>query len=209
MPNGTYDIFIVGVGGQGVLTIAEIITDIAFRKDISANYFPTKGMAQRGGFVKAQLRLGHTAAGPSISMQSADLVVSMELSESLKAVPYLRAGGDFVLFSTRWEPTAVMLGKAPYPTEEQVKTAVTQAGGRAALLDESTLPQYQGKPVRPNIFMLGALLANTALKEIISEEDVAADLAARWPKAAEQNLFTLKAGMQAAVRRSAAEGQGA
>lgn len=198
MPNGMYDIYIVGVGGQGVLTIAEIISSIAFEKGISVNYFPTKGMAQRGGFVKAQLRLGHKVSGPSISQNSADLIISMELSESLKAIPYLRAGGDFMLFPTRWEPTAVMLGKEPYPTKEQVAGAIEQAGGRVGMLDEN-LPLYNGKPVRSNIFMLGALLENTGLKEFISAADVEADLAARWPKAAEQNLYTLKAGMQAAV----------
>ena len=48
----TYDIYLVGVGGQGVLTIADLITRTAFRKGIPVNYYPTKGMAQRGGFVK-------------------------------------------------------------------------------------------------------------------------------------------------------------
>ena len=61
----TYDIYLVGVGGQGVLTIGEIITETAFRAGLPVNFYPTKGMAQRGGFVKAQLRHrpGDTRAG--------------------------------------------------------------------------------------------------------------------------------------------------
>ena len=59
----TYDIYFVGVGGQGVLTIGEIITEAAYRKGLPVNFYPTKGMAQRGGFVKAQFRLGRDA-GP-------------------------------------------------------------------------------------------------------------------------------------------------
>jgi hypothetical protein len=51
-----YDIYFVGVGGQGVLTIGEIITEAAFRKGILRTS-THQGMAQRGGFVKAQLRL--------------------------------------------------------------------------------------------------------------------------------------------------------
>ena len=62
-PMKGYDIYLVGVGGQGVLTIGEIIMSAAFRKGQSVNFYPTKGMAQRGGFVKAQLRLGRESAG--------------------------------------------------------------------------------------------------------------------------------------------------
>lgn len=207
MPNGVYDLYIVGVGGQGVLTIAEIISEVAFKKGIPVNYFPTKGMAQRGGFVKAQLRLGHEIAGPSISAQSADLVVSMEVSESLKAVPFLRPDGDFILYANRWEPTAVMLGKAPYPTEAQVASSIQKAGGHLGLLDEASLPVYQGKPVRPNIYVLGALLANTKLNTLMTAEEVEEDIVARWPKAAEGNRFTFRAGMQAALRNGTGEEQ--
>ena len=59
----TYDIYLVGVGGQGVLTIGEIIAETAFRAGLPVNFYPTKGMAQRGGFVKAQLRIGRAHPG--------------------------------------------------------------------------------------------------------------------------------------------------
>ncbi|MFT9077068.1 2-oxoacid:acceptor oxidoreductase family protein [Ethanoligenens sp.] len=202
MTNQPYDIYIVGVGGQGVLTIAEIISDVAFRKGIPVNYFPTKGMAQRGGFVKAQLRLGHTIAGPSISAQSADLVISMELSESLKAVPFLRPGGEFMLYANRWEPTAVMLGKAPYPTEDAVAGAIEKEGGRLHLLSEASLPRDSEKAVRPNIFVMGALLADTRLNTLLSAEEVEADIAGRWPKAAEANRYAFREGMKAALSQN-------
>ena len=94
-----YDIYFVGVGGQGVLTIGEIITEAAFRQGIPVNFYPTKGMAQRGGFVKAQLRLGRKLAGPAIPERGADLVIATEISEALKAVRYIKPCGDFVLYT--------------------------------------------------------------------------------------------------------------
>lgn len=129
--NNYYDIYIVGVGGQGILTIADIITLTAAKKGLDVNYYPTKGMAQRGGFVKAQLRLGRKADtfGPSISKGGADLIVSMELSETLKAIRYAKKGADYVVLGTHWEPTAVMLGNAPYPLEETVVAEIKKAGG--------------------------------------------------------------------------------
>ena len=128
----TYDIYFVGVGGQGVLTIGEIISEAAFRKGIPVNFYPTKGMAQRGGFVKAQLRLGSAAVGPTIPERGADLVVATEVSEALKAVRFVRPDGDFVLYGHVWAPTAVMLGKASYPKLEEVAEAARACSMTAA-----------------------------------------------------------------------------
>ena len=58
-----YDIYLVGVGGQGVLTIGNLITEAAAHQSIPVSFYPTKGMAQRGGAVKAQLRLGARPPG--------------------------------------------------------------------------------------------------------------------------------------------------
>ncbi|MDD2569449.1 MAG: 2-oxoacid:acceptor oxidoreductase family protein, partial [Clostridia bacterium] len=60
----TYDIYIVGVGGQGVLTIGDLISEAAVKANIPISFFPTKGMSQRGGLVKAQLRLCSGDVGP-------------------------------------------------------------------------------------------------------------------------------------------------
>jgi Pyruvate:ferredoxin oxidoreductase and related 2-oxoacid:ferredoxin oxidoreductases, gamma subunit len=123
-----YDIYLVGVGGQGVLTIGEIIMVAAFQKGHSVNFYPTKGMAQRGGFVKAQLRISRDAAGAGIPEKGADLVISTEVSETLKAVRFIKPGGDVVLLAYVSAPTDVMIGKAPYPTLEAVAEQVRRAG---------------------------------------------------------------------------------
>ena len=70
--------------------------------------------------VKAQLRLGRETVGPNIPPNGADVVIAMEVSEALRAVRMLRPGGEFLLFGERWLPTAVLLGKAPYPATEAV-----------------------------------------------------------------------------------------
>ncbi len=44
-PASSFDIYFVGVGGQGVLTIGEIISETAYRLGIPVNFYPTKGMA--------------------------------------------------------------------------------------------------------------------------------------------------------------------
>jgi indolepyruvate ferredoxin oxidoreductase beta subunit len=192
-----YDIYLVGVGGQGVLTIGEIIMTAAFRQGYPVNFYPTKGMAQRGGFVKAQLRIGRESAGPSIPEKGADLVISTEVSETLKAVRFIKPGGDVVLFAFVWAPTAVMVGKAPYPALDVVAEQVRGAGGNLTVIAPESLPGYEGVPVPDNIYTLGVALARTRLREILEVAGVEATVRIRWRKGVERNLFALGAGLKA------------
>jgi indolepyruvate ferredoxin oxidoreductase beta subunit len=188
-----YDIYMVGVGGQGVLTIGEIITETAFRAGLPVNFYPTKGMAQRGGFVKAQLRLGRPAPGPAIPEGGADLVIATEVSEALKAIKFVKRGGEFVLFAYRWEPTAVMLGKASYPELGAVLEQAQLAGARPVVIDPAQLPLYEGQPVPDNVYTLGVAATETRLGKIVSPQAMADVIATRWKRGAERNLFAFNA----------------
>jgi len=211
-----YDVFLVGVGGQGVLTIGDLIAEAALRQGVPVSFYPTKGMAQRGGFVKAQLRLGRQAAGPAIPERGADLLVSMEVSETLKGLRFIKPGGEVVLFGYVWPPTAVMLGKAPYPALEQVLEQVEEAGrqgdketrrhgdkeqgsggagGRVCYLEPEGLPLYEGGAVPANMFVLGAAVGRTGLGRVLDPAGVAEVVRGRWKRGAERNVFAFWAGV--------------
>jgi indolepyruvate ferredoxin oxidoreductase beta subunit len=196
----TYDIHLVGVGGQGVLTIGELIAEAAFRKGIPVSFYPTKGMAQRGGFVKAQLRLGRSSIGPAIPEKGADMVIATEVSEALKAVRYIKPGGDFVLFGHIWAPTAVVLGKAPYPALNQVLAAAREAlnaGGRVYYIAEESLPRYDDAPVPDNIYTLAVAVKQTRLGELVPAADLEQAVRTRWKRGVERNVFAFEAGLKA------------
>ncbi len=190
------DIFLVGVGGQGILTIGELISEAAHRQSIPVNFFPSKGMAQRGGFVKAQLRLGRELVGPIIPERGADIVVAMELSESLKALRYIKANGDFVLFGECWQPTAVMLGKAPYPKADEVKEQVIKSGARLIYLDPDLLPKYESHLVASNIYILGTLIQQTQLKQFFTADLMEEVMQSRWKRGGQANKVALHAGIR-------------
>lgn len=194
-----YDIYLVGVGGQGILTVGEILAEAAMQRGIPVNFYPSKGMAQRGGFVKAQLRLGREHVGPNLPERSADLAIAMEQSEALKAIRYVKPGGDFVLFADVWAPTAVMLGKAGYPSREQVSEQIRAAGARLTCFDPSAVPAYQGVPVQANVFLLGVALRQTGLGRVFEAAEVDRVIQARWKKAAEVNRFAFQAGYEAPI----------
>jgi len=189
------DIVLVGVGGQGVLTIGDLLLRAAFQADIPASYAPTKGMAQRGGFVLAELRLGREAVGPRIPMRGADLVVGMERSETLRGLRFARAQGTVLLFDHVWEPTGVMLGADAYPVRDEVAKQIRAVAGRLILLDPADLPRVDGEQVSPNVYVLGAMLSVSPLREAVPKDAVERVLAERWPKRVAANLAALRAGL--------------
>jgi indolepyruvate ferredoxin oxidoreductase, beta subunit len=203
----TYDVYLVGVGGQGVLTIGELIADAAFQNGIPVNFYPTKGMAQRGGSVKAQLRLGRATIGPTIPEKGADLVIATEVSEALKAVRYIKPGGDFVLFGYVWAPTAVTLGKAPYPALGQVLGAAREAlgtGGRIHYISEASLPMFEGSAVPDNIFTLAVAVSQTRLSDLLPPALVGQAVRTRWRRGVERNTFAFQAGLDAQLNTAIA-----
>lgn len=197
--NTRYDIYLVGVGGQGVLTIGDLIAEAALETGLPVNFYPTKGMAQRGGAVTVQVRLGREVVGPQIPEGKADLVIAMERSEALKAVRYVKPGADFLLYGHVWEPTKVMLGRADYPTLEQVSERVRRAGAELYYFDPGNLPRHDGRPVPPNVYVLGAAVGCTGLRRILDVDTVAGVVTGRWEKYAALNETAFRAGLEADV----------
>jgi indolepyruvate ferredoxin oxidoreductase beta subunit len=192
-----YDIYLVGVGGQGILTIGSLIAEAAENKGLAVNFFPSKGMAQRGGFVKAQLRIGREEVGPNIPEKNADLVISMELSESLKAVRFCKPDGDFILFADIWAPTEVSLGKAAYPKLEEVQDKILASGTHLHTLMPHQLPIFEGMIVQANLFLVGYAIQNTPLGSLLSADELETFIVKKWAKEAEANLCAYHAGLKA------------
>jgi indolepyruvate ferredoxin oxidoreductase beta subunit len=193
----TCDIVLVGVGGQGVLTIGELLLHAAIDAGAPASLVPTKGMAQRGGFVKVELRLGREGLGPRIGERSADLVVGTERSEALKGIRYAKPDGTFVLFDHVWEPTGVMLGSDVYPSLAQVTEAIRAATGRLVVLRPADLPTVGGRPAPSNVYVLGAMIDTAPLGELLDPSTVERVLKDRWPKVSEANVAAFCAGVEA------------
>ena len=187
-----FDLFLAGIGGQGILTIADILCTAAAEKNLTVNYYPTKGMSQRGGFVKAQLRIAEKLQGPVIPPKSADLLLAMELSESLKGLPYLKTGGEALVYAHVWAPTAVQLGEDAYPAREQVTKEFLAADTKLTMIEP-----WANSARGENIFVLGAAIGNTALGMLFTPTQVEQIICRKFPKAAEVNSKIFHDGLQA------------
>jgi indolepyruvate ferredoxin oxidoreductase beta subunit len=109
----SFDIFMIGVGGQGIGLLSELLFRAADRAGLAARGCDTHGLAQRGGIVTSHLRLGRSAHSPLVSPGRADLVLALERHEALRAAAtWLRPGGTLAWYDAVWQPLDVRLGEA-------------------------------------------------------------------------------------------------
>lgn len=116
-----FNIYMAGVGGQGIGLLSEILLRSADYAGFKVKAVDTHGLAQRGGIVISNLRLGNGVHSPLIAQNEADLVIALELHEALRgANTFLREGGTLVYYNTVWQPLDVRLNLAEPITEKMI-----------------------------------------------------------------------------------------
>ena len=123
-----FNIYLTGVGGQGIGLISEIILRAADHGGHPVKSVDTHGLAQRGGIVASQIRMGDKVFSPLIPAGQADLVVSLERHEALRAAgTVLKANGCLIYYNTVWQPLSVRLSEAAVVTEKDIQDLCSQA----------------------------------------------------------------------------------
>ena len=92
----TKNIMIVGVGGQGSLLASKLLGQLLLSQGYDVKVSEVHGMSQRGGSVVTYVRYGERVASPVIDRGEADFIVSFEVLEAARWLPYLAPGGQIV-----------------------------------------------------------------------------------------------------------------
>ena len=77
------DLLVTGVGGQGIVLMSELLGTAAVRDGIAVKGSEVLGMAQRGGSVFSNIRLGSGAYAPMTPEGKCDVLIGVESSEAL------------------------------------------------------------------------------------------------------------------------------
>ena len=128
-----HGIVLCGVGGQGVLSLAQIVLEALRRSGLFTLQSEIHGMSQRGGSVHAQVCYADVPlSSPIIDEGSAELLIALEPLEALRYVAMLRMNGHLVVAE---EPQRDMDG---YPPLADVYAALKAVRG-AHLVDTEDL----------------------------------------------------------------------
>jgi indolepyruvate ferredoxin oxidoreductase beta subunit len=162
------DVYLVGVGGQGIITASRMIGDAAIIAGKNVLLSETHGMAQRGGSVVCTARIGDVHS-PLIPDGEADVIVSFELLETLRALPKASKKTVVVSSTERIVPQSVSAKKLRYPGLEEVEAQVARAARSFVRVDAARLAADSGVPMSSNIVMVGAL-AGTGITGIAKSD---------------------------------------
>ena len=116
-----FNIFMIGVGGQGIGLLSEVLLRAADDAGLRVKAVDTHGLAQRGGVVVSHLRIGDNSYSPMIANNQADLVVALERHEALRGLKEAaKDGSTLVYYNTVWQPLDVRLNLAEAVTEADI-----------------------------------------------------------------------------------------
>lgn len=190
------DIILAGVGGQGILSIAAIIGTAALDMGLYLKQSEVHGMAQRGGDVSSNLRIGDKeVASDLIAMGKADLVISVEPMEGLRYLPMLSPEGWLI---TNSKP---FINIPNYPEIESVYSEIAKVH-RHVILDAEQIAKDLGSAKAANVVILGAASAQMGIDFEIFEKAIRTIFGKKGEAVVELNINALRAGRDFAAKNS-------
>ncbi len=148
------NLLISGVGGQGTVTLGDLIAERAADLGLPVSVFHSRGMAHRGGRVAGEIRIASRPGqplAPRLSAGGADVLVGMEIGEAINSLPFLKEGGVALLVDYCFVPSETALKKEEYPDLAKARELFSR---RTRLLFGVSRP-----PAPVNLFTLGVLAA--------------------------------------------------
>ena len=149
------NILVAGIGGQGVMTAAEILSQTALSLGYDVKKTEVAGMAQRGGVVTSHVRFGDKVLSPAIPHGEADILVGFEPAEALRWMGELKSEGVAMVNLDRQKPPIVSIGLFDYP-EDPVAEMKTQ-GVAVFPFEAGKIARDLGNFRLVNSVMLGAI----------------------------------------------------
>lgn len=191
----TTNILVVGIGGQGVMTAAEILSQAALSLGLDAKKTEVAGMAQRGGVVSSHVRFGDRVLSPEIAPGEADILVGFEAAEAMRWASHLRPDGVAMVNTLRLTPPVVSLGFYDYPTDPVAE--IRAMGIKVHDFDAGAIAKELNDLRLVNTIMLGAIADFLPFPAQTLEDCILQRFRAKSSQVVELNRRAFAAGRQA------------
>jgi indolepyruvate ferredoxin oxidoreductase beta subunit len=156
--NNIYKIHFIGVGGQGTVKASTIVGEAAMKKGLNVVMSEVHGMAQRGGTVVTELKIGE-AHSPLIEEGAADLLIAFEPAEALRSLNKINCKSFVIVNSAPIVPFTVSLGISEYPELSSVFDELKAKIKNLLIIDAQKIAKEAGSIISENMVLLGAAVA--------------------------------------------------
>jgi indolepyruvate ferredoxin oxidoreductase beta subunit len=174
----TANIALVGVGGQGILLASEVISRAAMLSGHDVKKSEVHGMAQRGGSVVSQVRIGERVYSPLIPDGETDFLVSFEMIESLRYADTLSPDGVALINHQVITPITVAGGQQPQVNDLDAR--ISRAFPICRIITAFAVAQELGNIRVVNMVMAGALSLLLDIDEVTWKQAIADLVPARY-----------------------------
>ncbi|MCW4053916.1 MAG: indolepyruvate oxidoreductase subunit beta [Candidatus Bathyarchaeota archaeon] len=196
------NIFICGVGGQGLVLLTTVIGNACAKSGVKVVTGEMYGLSQRSGAVSVHLRIGEDVFSPLIPYGEADILLSLEAIETLRYVEYLKKDGVVLMNKRLMHPpieTSKLITESgsKYITLEDVVASLKGWTQNIAVVDALKFAKESGNVRTENTVFLGCLSALESFK--VEEKDIRESISEAVPKKTiEQNLKAFDLGKKSA-----------
>jgi len=153
------NIFLAGVGGQGILLAAEILGTAALKEELNVLVSEIHGMAQRGGAVISNVRIGEKVLAPTILEGTADMFLGFEPLETLRNLKFASEKTLVLMNNEPIPPPGLTTKITSYPSQEEITNKINSFTKNVIIVGAAKLAKEAGSIVTRNIVLIGGLAA--------------------------------------------------
>lgn len=187
------DIILCGVGGDGIVSVAKIISDAALNMGMNLKQSEIHGMSQRGGSVFSHLRLSDNEIFADVIPEGqADIILSSEPMESLRYLPWLNKEGWII---TNSDP---FVNIKNYPEMEKIETELKKFPHVVSFNANEIAKQIKA---RSNMVLLGATVPYLGIELSKVEEAIAHIFGKKGQEVVDVNIQAVRAGYAQATAK--------
>lgn len=156
--NLTYNIYICGVGGQGIIKTSMVIGEACIFDDIKVSMSEIHGMSQRGGVVSTELKIGD-AHSSIIPDGDANILLAFEPVEAVRALNKVNKNTYIIFNTSPIIPSTIFVNNQEYPNLNAITTELKKASDFVSSIDAEKIALDAGHILSLNMVMLGAACA--------------------------------------------------
>uniref|UniRef100_A0A7C4NLP8 Pyruvate ferredoxin oxidoreductase n=1 Tax=Staphylothermus marinus TaxID=2280 RepID=A0A7C4NLP8_STAMA len=193
-----YNVFIAGVGGQGLLTLGRLLGYAAIEAGYDVTVAEVHGLSQRGGTLNVHVRIGSGEA-PVIPTGGSNLFIALEALEAIRYSKFIGKDTTVVINDFLWPPPL-----SKYPSMEEILNKLRVLNNKVYVVDANAISKkIIGNIISSNIAIMGFSYAvDHGLKNRVKYECIERALEKIFRgKALELNKMVLREGFEEGLKR--------
>ncbi len=185
------NLLFAGVGGQGILLVAELTARAAMHAGFDVKKTEVHGAAQRGGSVLSHVRFSERVHSPLSPAGEVDILLALEKLEGLRWAHFVRKGGFILLNDEERMPASLDTKPPEYPKD--IETFLTGKGFQVQTINATSIATGLGNHRAANTLLLGAIAKRMGISD---EHWIATMREGMSPKILDLNLRVFERGKE-------------